>query len=176
MTRAEKVALIRKYVEAGYAHADIASVLGCSRKTVQHLLNDPTGAKARTRKARYGGRCEVCGAATDGSNGRAKAPKLCVTHSKRLGRNKVWTREVLISTIRAFSDEFGRPPAITDWNDFLAGQKGLHDRAERFRQRTDWPSFSTVVREFGSWSAGIQAAGFEPRPAHYPPPSHRVVN
>lgn len=56
----------------------IGRVLGVSRTYADDLVNDPDGAKARARKDSYRGTCEGCGAPTDGSNGRARAPKRCL--------------------------------------------------------------------------------------------------
>lgn len=44
-------------------------------KRVRRLLGHR--ARERQRKRMYGGICEDCGGVTDGSNGRAKAPKVC---------------------------------------------------------------------------------------------------
>lgn len=52
----------------------------------------------------------------------------------------------IISAIRRFADEHGRPPTCREWK-----------RSER-----DHPSSTTVRDRFGSWSAAIEAAGFEP--------------
>jgi hypothetical protein len=52
--------------------------MGLSRSYVAELITDPAGDKVRTRKQSYRGVCEACGGRTDGSNGRAKAPRLCL--------------------------------------------------------------------------------------------------
>lgn len=64
--------------DQGLTPREIADRVGLSPSTVRSLLDDPRGMKERARKARNGGTCEVCGGLTDGSNGRAKAPKRCV--------------------------------------------------------------------------------------------------
>jgi hypothetical protein len=57
--------------------------------------------------------------------------------------NHRWTREEIVAAIRAFHAEHGRPPRKQEWE---AGS----------------PSASMVLRTFGSFSAGVRAAGFEP--------------
>jgi hypothetical protein len=76
-----------------------------------------------------------------------------------------WTRETIIEAIQAFAVARGKPPTANLWN--------------RRDERGSRPSSVDVVREFGSWAAGIEAAGFEkPRPGrrangngHGPPAS-----
>ena len=57
-------------------------------------------------------------------------------------------RAKLVALIQIWAREHGAPPRAADWMNV----KG-----------TRWPSYLTVVRAFGSWDAGIEAAGFEPR-------------
>jgi hypothetical protein len=61
---------------------------------------------------------------------------------------KVWTRDAIVSAIRDWAADNGRQPKRTDWTH--AGAKPDH------------PNGMTVVREFGSWNAAIEAAGFVP--------------
>ena len=51
---------------------------------VSPVATVPRFCGARCRKASYAGACEVCGARTDGSNGRDAAPKRCTTHNGAL--------------------------------------------------------------------------------------------
>lgn len=143
MTRAEKHAMITSLQRAGLTRKAIAAHLGMKEGRVHNLLNDPDGAKQRARRRRYQGTCETCGAATDGSNGRAKAPRFCREHTQ----TAVWTRDKVIAAIRRFATTHGRPPTATDW----------HSRCE-----SGYPATSTVRRVFGSWADGIEAAGFPP--------------
>ena len=57
--------------------------------------------------------------------------------------NHRWTRGEIIAAIRAFHDSHGRPPRKVEWESAS-------------------PSASIVLRTFGSFSAGIRAAGFRP--------------
>ena len=79
-----------------------------------------------------------------------------------------WTPDAIVLAIQQWARENDAPPAQADWNPHRAR---VHlrdeDRARRFergRAEGAWPSFSTVVRRFGSWNAALRAAGFEPRP------------
>jgi hypothetical protein len=64
-------------------------------------------------------------------------------------RARKWNRETIIASFKKWAEEHdGRPPASTDWLKPTGG---------------NWPQTSAVQREFGSWSAGAKAAGFEPR-------------
>jgi hypothetical protein len=72
-------------------------------------------------------------------------------------------RRVLISEIRAWTAAHGgEPPREMDWSLAHAARHGA-----RFEQ--GWPKPSMVTLAFGSWSAGIRAAGFEPRGRGRPP-------
>jgi hypothetical protein len=52
-----------------------------ARREYERRNRADIAAKQRERRKRYQGQCLVCGKATDGSNGRAKAPKYCVQHA-----------------------------------------------------------------------------------------------
>jgi hypothetical protein len=65
-----------------------------------------------------------------------------------LGANKPsWTPEEILAALRAYPQEFGKPPA----------------KQELEWPPTGYPSSRTVRRHFGSFTAGLQAAGLEPR-------------
>lgn len=112
---------------------------------------------ARQRKASYGGTCEVCGARTDGSNGRANAPTICATcFTARQHAEKKWTRERIIDAIQRFAAENGRPPLSREWI--------------RANHEKDYPARVSVYRSatnpngaFETWNHAIAAAGFKPR-------------
>lgn len=78
LPRAERAAEALALRAQGLTHQQIADRMGISRTYAQELCSDPEGEKVRARKASYRGTCEGCGGPTDGSNGRAKAPKLCL--------------------------------------------------------------------------------------------------
>jgi hypothetical protein len=107
----------------------------------------------RCRKSQYAGECENCGAPTDGSYGRAKAPKLC----KGCAEEPYWTRDRIVSAIRSWVDATGEVPASYEW----------HPGDPRFPGAPfvvgEYPNAVTVHRTFGSWTAAVEAAGLEPR-------------
>ena len=70
--------------------------------------------------------------------------------SCRVGANKPsWEPETILAALRAYDEEFGRPPAKQDleW------------------PRAGFPSARTVRRHFGSFTGGLEAAGLQPRGA-----------
>jgi hypothetical protein len=69
----------------------------------------------------------------------------------------------LLEAIRRWTDRYGEPPAIADWSPARARRAGQQWRVERYHAG-DWPSGSTVLRRFGTFTAAIEAAGLQPRP------------
>lgn len=65
----------------GMSYRDIVAQTGLAYSTVRCYVTDPDRAKDKARRATYAGVCEVCGAATDGSNGRGLAPTRCRDHN-----------------------------------------------------------------------------------------------
>lgn len=159
MTRSQKVGEINRLRALQWTHAEIAAHLGLSRSTIRNLINDPDGSKQRARRKRYQGHCETCGALTDGSNGRAAAPRFCAQCAP--DAHRVWTREKLIAKIRQFALEHGRPPHSAEW---------------RGPRSSGYPSSVTVQYVFGSWANGIEAAGFpRPRSGYYDRTQRKVA-
>jgi hypothetical protein len=77
----------------------------------------------------------------------------------RMAMRGTWTRETVVESMRAWAAEHGRPPRATDWTH---AEQGAH------------PSSKTVYDLFGSWPAGLAAAGFSPSPpAPRPSPPRR---
>lgn len=123
----------------------------------------------RCRKTKYSASCLDCGAPLNGSDGRGpNAPARCFACARVYdgARRKVWTRERIIAAIQEWATVYGEPPASPDWNPYHARVEfGDLERAARFEDANGrWPSSQTVIDEFGSWNAGIAAAGFAPRP------------
>jgi hypothetical protein len=58
-----------------------------------------------------------------------------------------WDRERIVEAIKAFAAEHGRPPMSTDWK----------------RASADHPGVGSVVGHFGSFAAGLAAAGYVSR-------------
>jgi hypothetical protein len=74
----------------------------------------------------------------------------------RPGEAKYWTKQRIITAIRRWAAQReGRPPTKAQW--WRAEGVAPFDRIP------ERPSVYTVVSRFGSWSAAIEAAGFEPR-------------
>ena len=169
----EKARVAVELRRAGFTAAEIAGVLGVSRSRASELYCDPDRSRARARRNSYRGTCEVCGKPTDGSAGRDKAPKRCAAHRKE--RETLWTEAILIERIQEWASLYGQPPRMSDWNPHKARAEGDDWRAERFLGDDRWPWFTSVVRRFGSWNAGIRAAGFEPRRALNPHVAERVA-
>lgn len=66
----------------------------------------------------------------------------------------------IVAAIRTWRHLEGRAPAQVDWH---PADRGGSPRWERECPR--WPPASQVIDRFGSWNAGLQAAGFDrPRP------------
>lgn len=59
-----------------------------------------------------------------------------------------WTDQQILAAIRLWTRQRGTPPRTSDW------QPGNHGW-----DPGTWPSFMTVVRHFGSWTAGLHEAG-----------------
>lgn len=124
----------------------------------------------KCRKAQYGGVCENCGAATDGSYGSALAPKLC--RPCRLEEQTTWGADGVLTAIRRWVETYGEPPGEVDWNPNLARRRDHLHRVERY-ETGNWPSHATVTYHFGSWNAAIEAAGFSARIVGWNEASHR---
>lgn len=58
-----------------------------------------------------------------------------------------WAPEEILAALRAYAQEFGKSPAKRDLAQPLTG----------------YPSVRTVQSQFGSFTAGVRAAGLEPR-------------
>ncbi len=104
------------------------------------------------KRACYTGICERCGATT--YSGVVVPPTVCDACRKReRHETRHWTPERVIAAIRRYADENGGiPPCAPN----LMPRKGESKPAYL-------PALMICVREFGSWSASVEAAGF-PRP------------
>lgn len=93
----------------------------------------------------YGGECRVCGAVTNGYDGRGTASDLCCHCAPVV--NATWTREAIISRLQAWWRINGTSPAATD---FMCRISPDGDPV---------PLLVTVQNMFGSWTAALDAAG-----------------
>lgn len=172
VTRGELVREYRRLIdEEGMTTREVARLFGKSISAVRNLLADPTGEKQRKRRQRYQGTCQGCGKPTTGCNGPGNAPRWCWdcyvaspearAHAEEMTK---WTPELIISRMQEWARIYGEPPAMHDWNPHRARHGGDETRARRFEEADGyWPWFTLVVVRFGSWNAGIESAGFEPR-------------
>jgi hypothetical protein len=75
-------------------------------------------------------------------------------------------RDRVAAAIQEWAAIFGEPPCCDDWNATKARlSPGGWRAVRRAATGRDWPSARLVTKAFGSWNAGIAAAGFVPRPA-----------
>jgi hypothetical protein len=174
MATIDQLALAHRLHDEGESYTVIAKAAGVQYQTARSWLDteyrSQLRAKARERKAGYGGTCETCGSATDGSGGPRNAPRYCrlcapAAHAK-------WGRDGVVSAIRRYYARYGRPPGAVDFNPAAARAHGRHDRAERFESDGDYPSTSCAQYVFGSWAAALTAAGFRPNPSGYAARAH----
>lgn len=134
-----------------------------TRETRRAYENRPE-IRARTRalqlerRKRYAGTCEDCGAPTDGSNGKAKAPRHCAQCAPAHAR--LWTAETIIAALQHYYATYGECVSSM----FGSGNFNNYspERLAEFRRRLEagsYPQTNTVRARFGSWSAGLKAAG-----------------
>jgi Homing endonuclease associated repeat len=150
--RRKRVAEARRLRAQGLLQREIQEKMRLSRSAVSDLLTDPWREKAQARRARYGGTCQRCGAPTDGSAGPSTPPPTlcgkCALDEQHERRH--WTKERILEAVHRYAEENGRQPSSQEW----LGTAG--------KDRPPWaPPTPTVIREFGSWSACMNAAGFE---------------
>lgn len=162
--RAASYALVAALAADGLTKAKIAKATGYSRKNGYH------------------GTCEQCGAATDGSNGRANAPKLCAECTRnRKHDERYWKRDTIIAALRDLADLVGRPVTAPDLQRSPSVLAKLSSTRVHEIEVIDeaiaagqlrLPPYALIVREFGSIRAARQAAGM---PAVVPTgkPAHR---
>jgi hypothetical protein len=90
-------------------------------------------------------------------------------YTKRVPR---WTEEMVTDAIKRYHERYGEVPASTDFNPSdsrrsarisAARSLGWLERAERVERDGDYPLPATVQKLFGTWIAGVKAAGLTPR-------------
>ena len=131
--------------DRGMLYREIADVLGIGVSYAEELVSDPNGEKMRRRREKYAGKCVDCGART--YSGNFTPPERCRKCAP--AHLKIWTREAILAAFRREWAETGEVPCASVW----AGAG-----------RPEWaPTTTVVAREFGSWNAGVRAAGLTPR-------------
>jgi hypothetical protein len=81
----------------------------------------------------------------------------------RIGRYRVeWTPAEILDAIRRWTELYGEPPTMADWEPYRARRIGQAWRVERY-DAGDWPSVKSVRNHFGRLSYAIASAGLVPR-------------
>jgi hypothetical protein len=102
------------------------------------------------KRTLYAQPCVDCGEPTDGSQGFQAEPRcLRCTNVRNGAARRVWTPDTVAHALRVWTDAHGRPPHPRDWN---PATPGVH------------PSHQQVYRSFGTWAAGLAAAGISREP------------
>ena len=138
MPFAERVAAARRVRAEGVRWAEIAELLGVAVDTARRYPKAHECTYGEPILARDAPLCRRCSS----------------RNRTRWGR--VYTKQEIIVAIRLWARLEGRAPAIVDWR---PNHQGGHPRWERDCPR--FPPHSHVIRRLGSWSAALQAAGFD---------------
>jgi len=149
LTRRRNVLLAQHHRERGWSIAQIAHLLDRTPATIRGYLHDPTGEKAKRRKASYAGTCGRCGTPTSGADGKRRAPRHC-QRCKPQSRPR-WTRALVRGAHRFWFERFGFVASSVDWSATHAHRRG-GAALERYRAAR-WPSQSVVRRLYGTPAA-----------------------
>lgn len=155
--------------DSGLLLRQIAEATGLAISTVQDLLVDPSGEKARERKRRYERACVGCGK-TINPNGLRVETVRC--HPCEGEHRREMTRRWILDSFAQWHDLFGAPPSTDDWSPARVRHRGWKGSVWRIRRYEStgrpWPPVCTVQEHFGTWTAALRAAGFEPlSPSEY---------
>lgn len=169
--RAERAAEVAALRQTGMTQAAIAAQTGLSRSYVGALLSDPDGTMDAARKDRYRKPCPRCGTPMDGSNGSA-GPSLCATcQRQRQHDERRWTADAIIERFRAFHAHTGRPPTVVEARSHAGAESVRRNLSPKRLAEIDavpadlvLPAVATVLREFGSWRAALDAAALDAAP------------
>lgn len=148
--------------EHGLKWWQIGDRLGISLTLAQQYYSDPTGEKVRARKMKNSRACLDCGT-TINKDGSVANPSIRCLKCEGT-RKREDSRKWIVESMQEWSLMFCAPPSALDWNPTHARKSPYcawkADRYERTGVR--WPSTSLVQANFGSWNAGLTAAGFDP--------------
>ena len=187
--RSAKARRATKLAAQGKDYREVARLLRVSEPYAWYLINDPGGERRLAMYRASSGvsqddtvECRACherfvnlGAhlvahGLDGEQYRRRygedAPLVSESfreiardlYRDKVGQRRPWTRERVIQALQRQAKQTGKIPRATDW------QRPLRRKASGLMLSGEWrPNASTVVNLFGSWSAGLRAAGLEPR-------------
>jgi len=135
----------------GMSFVDIALHFGIAPETARRWVDDEYRTRSNVASRRWKERsrrlCPFCRV-----NMHRHETEVCRTCS--IEQRRYWTRERIIASMHEWEAEYGHQPSARNW---------LIDNAG-----TQYPSCTVVQKIFGSWSAGIKAAGFTPLPSGTP--------
>lgn len=130
--------------DEGLKWREVAERLGLALQTVHDYYTHPTHEADRARRDRYTGTCSDCGARTNNGGAAVGPPERCTNCT-----NPRWTREAILDALRDWGEESGGiPPREVDSHPGAEGHGRL-------------PYWGTVASHFGTWNAGLLAAGYE---------------
>lgn len=153
----------RRLRDEGLLLRQIGEQMGLSLKTVHDLIADPTGEKARARKAKNNGTCVGCGRETRNS-GAKDAPERCQPCAATQCGTMEWRRNQgakLAGRVRYTDDELlaalRRAAATTERE--LSVQAYEQARTED----SSLPSREIIQHRFGRWITAKRLAGISER-------------
>jgi hypothetical protein len=132
---AERVGAALRMDAAGHSTATIADELGVSQGSVYKYLRASM--------------CPDCGAPVV-----TPTAKRCLACSARENVKPRFDRQETIALMRAWAQETGETPMTPEW------LPTADQRTKWGSEYPRWPSNRTVVTHFGTWNAGLEAAGF----------------
>jgi predicted transcriptional regulator len=150
--RTELYPQIKQMRDKGLKFKEIAQCLGLSRSMVSDYYHDPTGARERGRKLKRTGTCSDCGRTTY-NNGSVKLPARC--QACDLDKRHREAAERILQAFKDWHELYGCVPSAREWRTVAAKSK--------LEEPQRWPFTGEVQLIFGSWNAGVAAAGFTPR-------------
>lgn len=170
MTRREQLypEIRRLREDEGLVWREIGERLGIALQTAQSYYADPTGEEDRARKAKFDRPCGACGKMLRLNGNEPDRTGLCRTC---IGANKrADSRRWILDSFAEWNERFGAPPSPLDWSPTQARSGYCGWKAERYEATgRPWPSPTLVMNHFGSWNAGLAAAGFDvlPKSEHW---------
>lgn len=157
MTRLEKWAQAKKLRGEGLKLREIGERMGLATSTVHDLLTDPTGDKARARKAKDDGTCVDCGGRTSYDVGGSS--ERCASCRREFERSVEYRRTRKFRTDLKWSDE-----ECLDAIRSVAVDGVVSSKAYELARNGSalLPSMPLLAWRFGRWADAAAAAGLKP--------------